>query len=87
MSVSTATAPAPKAPALHTILGAKGTIATELLPVLQQKGERIRLVSRRPTPVAGVEIRSADLLNADQTWQAVAGSDVVYLLVGLEYSA
>lgn len=87
MNVSPLAAPAPKAPQLHTILGAKGTIATELLPVLQAQGERIRLVSRHPTPMAGAEIRSADFLDAEQTRQAVAGSDIVYLLVGLKYSA
>ena len=73
--------------ALHTILGAKGTVATELLPVLQAHGEHIRLVSRHPVPVAGAETRSADFLDAEQTRQAVAGSAIVYLLVGLEYSA
>lgn len=72
---------------LHTILGAKGTVATQLLPVLHQHGEKIRLVSRHPTPVAGAETRAADLLDAEQTRLAVDGSAVVYLLVGLEYSA
>ncbi|MFD1875654.1 NAD-dependent epimerase/dehydratase family protein [Hymenobacter bucti] len=72
---------------LHTILGAKGTITTQLLPVLQQHGEKIRLVSRNPTPVAGAETRAADFLNAEQTRLAVDGSTIVYLLVGLEYSA
>ena len=31
--------------ALHTILGANGTIATELVPVLQENQQAIRLVS------------------------------------------
>lgn len=72
---------------LHTILGAKGNVTKELLPVLQQHGQQIRLVSRHPAPVAGAETRAADFLNAEQTMQAVAGSGIVYLLVGLEYSA
>lgn len=72
---------------LHTILGANGTITTQLLPVLQQHGENIRLVSRHPKPVAGVETRSADFLDAEKTRLAVDGSAIVYLLVGLEYSA
>ncbi len=72
--------------ALHTILGANGTIATELVPVLQQKNESIRLVSRNPKPVANAEIVTANLLNKDEVAKAVAGSDMVYLLVGIEYN-
>ncbi len=72
--------------ALHTILGANGTIATELVPVLQQQNEQIRLVSRNPKPAAGAETIAADLLNKDQIRHAVAGSDIVYLLAGIEYN-
>jgi len=71
--------------ALHTILGANGTIATELIPVLQAAGEQIRLVSRNPKPVTAAETFKADVLSREQVLQAVKGSDIVYLLVGLEY--
>jgi nucleoside-diphosphate-sugar epimerase len=71
---------------LHTILGANGTIATELIPVLQQNGEKIRLVSRNPKPVINTETVAADLLNGEQVMKAVEGSGIVYLLVGLEYN-
>jgi nucleoside-diphosphate-sugar epimerase len=71
---------------LHTILGANGTIAAELIPVLQSNAQQIRLVSRSPKKVAGAEIFQADVLNRDQVFQAVKGSDFVYLLVGLEYN-
>ncbi len=71
---------------LHTILGANGTIAAELIPVLQSNAQQIRLVSRNPKKVSGAEIFQADLLNRDQVFQAVKGSDFVYLLVGLEYN-
>ncbi len=71
--------------ALHTILGANGTIATELVPILLQNNERVRLVSRNPRPVANTEVVKADVLNYQQVLDAVKGSDVVYLLVGLEY--
>ena len=71
--------------ALHTLLGANGTIATDLVPVLQSAGEKIRLVSRNPKPVSGAETFAADVLNREQVFQAVKGSDVVYLLVGLQY--
>ena len=71
---------------LHTILGANGTIAAELIPVLQSNAQQIRLVSRNPQKVGRAEIFQADMLNRDQVFQAVKGSDFVYLLVGLEYN-
>src|ERR1700676_4489934 len=71
---------------LHTLLGANGTIATELIPVLQANASQIRLVSRNPKPVPGAETCKTDVLNRDQVFQAVKGSDIVYLLVGLEYN-
>lgn len=72
--------------ALHTLLGANGTIATELVPVLLANKESIRLVSRNPKAIAGAETVAADVLNYQQVLKAVDGSDVVYLLVGLEYN-
>ncbi len=71
--------------ALHTILGSNGTIAVELIPILQSNAQKIRLVSRNPTSVSCAEIFQADVLNRDQVFEAVKGSDIVYLLVGLEY--
>jgi len=71
---------------LHTILGANGTIAEELIPVLQSNGQKIRLVSRNPKKITGADIFQADILNRDEVFQAVKGSDFVYLLVGLEYN-
>ncbi len=70
---------------LHTILGANGTIATELIPILKSSKERIRLVSRNPKQIVGTESFPADILNREQVFQAVKGSDFVYLLVGLQY--
>jgi nucleoside-diphosphate-sugar epimerase len=70
---------------LHTLLGANGTIATELIPVLQSAGKQIRLVSRNPKQIEGTEIISADVLIREEVFQAVKGSDIVYLLVGLTY--
>lgn len=71
--------------ALHTILGANGTIATELIPVLLANKEKIRLVSRNPKRVDGAETMAADVLDHEQVLHAVKGSDIVYLLVGLQY--
>jgi nucleoside-diphosphate-sugar epimerase len=71
---------------MHTILGAGGAIANELVRELGKKGLRIRLVGRNPTPSASAsEIMTADLSDADQTLSAVSGSEVVYLLAGLKY--
>jgi nucleoside-diphosphate-sugar epimerase len=70
----------------HTILGANGSIANELLPVLLQHNEKVRLVSRHPKPVKGAEVVTADAINYEQVLKAVQGSDIVYLLIGLEYN-
>lgn len=72
--------------ALHTILGANGTIASALVPVLQAYKERMRLVSRNPKPVKGAELFAANLLNREEVIRAVQGSAIVYLLVGIEYN-
>jgi nucleoside-diphosphate-sugar epimerase len=72
--------------ALHTLLGGNGTIANELIPILQANGQQIRLFSRNPKPVPGAELVSGDVLNKEDVLRAVKGSDIVYLLVGLEYS-
>ena len=71
---------------MQTILGAGGAIGTELVKVLGREGQAVRLVGRNPKLVQGAtEIRHADLSDCDQAIQAVAGSTVVYLLVGLKY--
>ena len=73
---------------MHTILGANGTIARELarhLPALTP--EPLQLVSRQPQRVNLTDIlHPADLTDAAQTARAVAGSTVVYLVVGLPYN-
>ena len=70
---------------LHTILGAGGAIANELLPVLMESKENIRIVARHPKQIIGIDSVAADLSDARQTMDAVKGSSIVYLLVGLEY--
>jgi nucleoside-diphosphate-sugar epimerase len=71
---------------LHTILGANGSIANELVPILIANREQVRLVSRNPKPVEGTESIAADATNYEQVLSIVQGSDTVYLLIGLEYS-
>jgi nucleoside-diphosphate-sugar epimerase len=71
---------------MHTILGAGGAVGVELAVELAGSGRRIRLVSRNPKPDASAEqVVAANLADLDQTINAVAGSRVVYLLVGLKY--
>jgi nucleoside-diphosphate-sugar epimerase len=70
---------------LHTILGAGGAVGGQLLPVLQRNNEKIRLVSRKANPSPTAEAVAADVTNYEQTLNAVKGSDIVYLVVGLAY--
>jgi len=69
-----------------TILGAGGAIGNELVTLLAAKNQPCRLVSRNPKATRGAtETLAADLADENQTIRAVAGSSVVYLLVGLKY--
>ncbi|EYT53060.1 NAD-dependent epimerase [Leucobacter sp. UCD-THU] len=70
---------------MQTILGAGGQIAEELARELHRNfTQEIRLVSRNPSKIHDTDqLVPADLMDAEATDQAVAGSDVVYLTVGL----
>lgn len=70
---------------MQTVLGAGGQIAEELARELHRDFTRdIRLVSRHPRKIHDTdELVPADLMDAEATDAAVAGSDVVYLTVGL----
>jgi nucleoside-diphosphate-sugar epimerase len=71
---------------MHVILGAGGAIAQLLERELSREGKRVRLVSRNPGAAPdGIEVVRADLLDLDQTINAVSGATIVYLLVGLKY--
>ena len=72
---------------LHTILGAGGMIANELVPVLLANKEKIRIVARHPKQQLGLDAVAADLENYEQTLFAIKGSSIVYLLVGLDYDS
>lgn len=71
--------------ALHTVLGAGGAIANGLVPILLERGHAVRLVSRSARECPGTEAVRADISAAADTLEAVRGSSVVYLLVGLPY--
>jgi nucleoside-diphosphate-sugar epimerase len=69
-----------------TILGAGGAIGNELVKLLAASNQRFRLVGRNLRATLGAtETVVADLTDKDQTIRAVAGSQVVHLLVGLKY--
>lgn len=72
---------------MQTILGANGVIGRELAEALRAYTDRIRLVSRSPRALKPTdETFAADLLDANAASDAVRGSDVAYLVVGLQYS-
>lgn len=72
---------------MQTILGSGGAIGTPLARELKAYTDKIRLVARKPVQVNGDdELMTADLTNAADVDRAVAGSEVVYLTVGLEYN-
>ena len=70
---------------MQTVLGANGQIAEELTRYLHDNiTEDIRLVSRNPVKLHETDqLFPANLMDADATAQAVAGSDIAYLTVGL----
>lgn len=71
--------------AIHTILGAGGIIADTLSKELIDKQIPVRLVSRRPIDRKGATFQAADLTDPGQTLQAIRGSAITYLCVGLPY--
>jgi nucleoside-diphosphate-sugar epimerase len=71
---------------MQTILGANGTIAYYTAKALTQFTKEIRLVSRKPNLInEGDQLFAADLTHAQQAMDAIKGSEVVYLLLGLPY--
>jgi nucleoside-diphosphate-sugar epimerase len=71
---------------MQTILGSSGVIGTGLAKELLKYNDKIRLVSRNPKKVNSTdELFPADLTNREKIIQAVEGSDIVYLTVGLAY--
>ena len=71
---------------MQTILGSTGPIGTELAKQLIHYTDKIRLVSRNPKKVNPTDtLLAADLTNAEDVDKAIAGSQIAYLTVGLEY--
>jgi nucleoside-diphosphate-sugar epimerase len=74
---------------MQTILGAGGIIANELAKELHGNFTKdLRLVGRNPKKVNDSdELFTADLLNSQQTANAVKGSEIVYFTAGLPYNS
>lgn len=74
---------------MQTILGANGQIADELAKALHRNYTTdIRLVGRNPKKVNDTDqLFIANLLDAEATDKAVAGSEIAYLTVGLPMNA
>ncbi|MEB2777686.1 NAD-dependent epimerase/dehydratase family protein [Algoriphagus sp. D3-2-R+10] len=73
---------------VHTILGANGNIAKIVSAELAQSGISVRQFSRTPKKVnPSDELVSGDLLDATAVSQAVKGSEVVFLLAGIQYNS
>ncbi|NNG35037.1 NAD-dependent epimerase/dehydratase family protein [Nakamurella aerolata] len=70
---------------MQAILGASGQIGTELAKELHASYTTdLRLVSRKPVRLHDSDqLVAADLMSAQQTADAVAGSEIAYLTVGL----
>ena len=72
---------------MQTILGAGGAIGVPLAKILHKYTKEIRLVSRNPQKVNDTDqLLTADLTKINETDKAVAGSKIVYLVVGLSYN-
>lgn len=69
----------------YTLLGAGGAIGTPLAELLLQQGKPVRLLSRSGRSMAGAESRAVDVFDPVGLAEAVRGSKVVFLLIGLDY--
>jgi nucleoside-diphosphate-sugar epimerase len=72
---------------VHVVLGGNGVVGRETAAALLRRGEAVRSVGRRPSPVDGVTSEIADLLVATDVSRVLAGTRVAYLTAGLPYSS
>jgi nucleoside-diphosphate-sugar epimerase len=69
-----------------TIVGAGGSIANCLVPLIIEKNEPLRLLSRSGYSTMGADCRKVDVSNQKELSLAIKDSKVVILLVGIEYT-
>jgi nucleoside-diphosphate-sugar epimerase len=71
---------------MQTILGSGGAIGITLAKELKNYSNQIRLVSRNPKRVNETdELYQIDVNDLTQIDKAIAGSEVVYVVIGFEY--
>ncbi|MBK8848501.1 MAG: NAD-dependent epimerase/dehydratase family protein [Bacteroidetes bacterium] len=71
---------------MQTIIGSGGAIGIPLAKELKKYTDKIRLVSRNPKKVNDTdELFPIDVNDLKQIDKAVAGSEVVYVVIGFEY--
>lgn len=71
---------------MQTILGSGGAIGIPLAAELKKYTGKIRLVSRNPIKVNETdELYKMDVTDLTQIDKAIAGSEVVYVVIGFEY--
>ena len=71
---------------MQTILGSGGAIGITLAKELKKYTNQIRLVSRNPKKVNETDqLFAANLNDLTQIDKAIAGSEVVYVVIGFEY--
>jgi len=68
-----------------TIIGAGGSIANCLVPLILEKNEPLRLLSRSGYTINGADCRKVDVSNQKELSIAIKDSKVVILLVGIDY--
>lgn len=72
---------------MQTILGSGGAIGIPLAKELKKYTDKIRLVARHPEKINETdELFAADLTKKEDVEKAIAGSEIVYLTVGLKYN-
>lgn len=71
---------------MQTILGSGGAIGIPLAKELKKYTDKIRLVSRNPKKINDTdELFPIDVNDLSQLDKAIAGSEVVYVVIGFEY--
>ncbi len=70
----------------YTVIGAGGAIGAPLAQELLKNGKLVRLLSRSGKTMDGAESRSVDVFNQKELTEAIRGSKVAFLLVGLDYN-
>jgi nucleoside-diphosphate-sugar epimerase len=70
---------------MQTVLGINGVTGKLIAAELIKRGHAVRGISRRPFPGPWEHV-SADVLNPVSLTDALAGAEVVYFCVGLEYT-